>query len=326
MNSSISSSDSMVHRRFITTFCVAAATTMAAVLTLLIILDPYSTGRLTPFDRPGMFETGPRTAHASRIRDPNFNAAVFGNSTVQLLSPDRLNALSGQSFVQLSVPGTGPKEQIAMIDHWIWRHGANIKTIVLGLEYAWCSPARIDTDINPFPYWLYDTNPIVYAGGLFRMDTIEALPRRMKLLLGREKLARKDGYWNYELVPEGYQRFATGAVTVPDVPTAAGHRKSAAHALKALLERIPKDTTVLLVHPPIFSPMPAQMSESGREAKAACKAEIRQATTGRPRTHLIDFWVDDDNTRNRALFFDYNHHRTGMAEMIEARLAGFMSK
>jgi hypothetical protein len=316
MNSSISSSEAMTHRRFLSVFCGAAMLLIIAVLAVFMVIDPYNTGRLTPINRPGMFETGPRTAHASRMRDTAFNAAVFGNSTIQLLSPDRLNALSGQNFVQFSVPGTGPKEQIAMIDHWVWRRGPAIRTIVLGLESSWCSPSRVHTELNPFPYWLYDTNPLSYARGLFRMDTLEAVPRRIKLLLGREKVARQDGYWDYELIPEGYQKFSTRTLKVPDVPTVAGPEKSAARALAALLSRIPSQTTVLLVHPPVFSPLPPQMTDSGRAAMAACKAEIAKVATLRPGTRLLDFWIDDDNTRNRALFFDHNHYAPGVSVAV----------
>jgi hypothetical protein len=77
-------------------------------LAAAFVLDPYDTGRSALVERPGVRPQGPRTAGASRGRDLAFNAAVFGNSRIQLLSPERLNGITGLSLVQLSVPGTGP--------------------------------------------------------------------------------------------------------------------------------------------------------------------------------------------------------------------------
>ncbi len=326
MSSSTSSSDASGFRAFLRLFCGCVVCLVLGILALILALDAYGTGRLTPFDRPGMYDTGPRMAHASRARDKSFNAAIIGNSTIQLLSPDRLNVLTGQRFVQLSVPGTGPKEHVAIIEHLLWRRGSDIKTLVLGLGYAWCDPDRAVREVSPFPYWLYDSSALVYLRGLFRMDTMEALPRRIGLLLGREKPARKDGYWDYELIPDGYQKFSARNLVVPEVPTKTGPHKSAASALVSLLNTLPKDMTVLLVHPPIFSPDPPQMTPQGREAIAACKSEIVQAVTTRPGTQLIDAWVDDENTRNRTLFFDHDHYRTGMAAIIEGQISSLMAK
>jgi hypothetical protein len=321
MSSSISSSDSAAPRGFLRLFIGLVAFLLLGILALFLTLDPYGTGRLTPFDRPVMYETGPRMAHASRTRDDAFDAAIIGNSTIQLLSPDRLNGATGQRFVQLSVPGTGPREHVAVIEHLLWRRGSGLKTLVLGLGYAWCDPRRAVVTANPFPFWLYDTNPVTYASGLFRMDTLEALPRRIRLLMGREKQSRKDGYWDYELIPEGYQKFATRDLKVPDLAMPAGPQKSAARTLESLLVSLPAGLQVILVHPPVFSPHPPQMSLQGRAAMMACKAEIVAAIAKRPGTQMLDAWVDDENTRTRTLFFDHDHYRSGMAKILESRIA-----
>jgi hypothetical protein len=326
MSSSTSSSDVAGFRAFTRLFCGLVAFLLLGILALFLALDPYGTGRWTPFDRPGMYDTGPRMAHASRTRDQAFDAAIIGNSTIQLLSPDRLNASTGRRFVQLSVPGTGPKEHVAMIEHLLWRRGTGLKTLVLGLGYAWCDPKRAVVTVNPFPFWLYDTNPFTYARGLFRMDTLEALPRRIGLLMGREKMARQDGYWDYELIPEGYQKFATRTLKVPELSTVSGPQKSAAAELESLLKSLPGALQVVLVHPPVFSPVPPQMTQQGLAALGACKAEIMQAITVRPGTQIIDAWIDDENTRNRALFFDHDHYRSSMAMILEGHISALMAK
>ena len=198
MISSTSSSDRERGRGFIGTFVVVFLGLGLALAALLILLDPYDTARLTPFPKAGMPETGPRVAHASRMRNPEFNAAIFGNSTIQILSPERLDAATGLRFVQLSVPGTGPMEQASMIEHLIRKRGSAIKTMALGLDSTWCDASRSSRTVHPFPFWLYDSNSLTYLTSLVRMDSLEFLPKRIRLLLGKGPFARSDGFWRSE--------------------------------------------------------------------------------------------------------------------------------
>jgi hypothetical protein len=113
MSSSISSSEAVdPHwRRFVVVFVAATALLLAGTLGFLAALDPYDTGRLELVQRAGVAEQGPRTANASRGRDPHFDSAIFGNSHAQLLRPETLKDETGLNFVSLIVPGTYPKEQ-----------------------------------------------------------------------------------------------------------------------------------------------------------------------------------------------------------------------
>ena len=45
------------------------------------------------------------TATASRARDPQFDSAVIGNSTAQMLDPAELSRATGLRFVQLYLTG-----------------------------------------------------------------------------------------------------------------------------------------------------------------------------------------------------------------------------
>src|SRR5690349_2853770 len=112
-SSSISSSE---WRRFVATLLATAAATLLVVYGLLVLLVPFAAGRLTPLSLRGLPASAPRLAVASLGRDPSFDAAIVGNSTVQLLDPERLGALTGRRFVQLSIPGTGPVEQVLVLD------------------------------------------------------------------------------------------------------------------------------------------------------------------------------------------------------------------
>src|SRR5215210_2373483 len=186
-------------RRFALSLVAAAALIVVTALAVAYVLDPYDTGRSPLVQKPGVRPQGPRTAGASRARDRAFNAAVFGNSRIQLLSPERLNALTGLSFVQLSVPGTGPKEQLSLIQ-WFMRHHPDARALVIGADKNWCTEDLAMRSEYPFPYWLYSPDLLEYVRGLLRSAVLQEIPRRLGYLFAkRPARARPDGYWDYEL-------------------------------------------------------------------------------------------------------------------------------
>ena len=122
---------------FALSLVTAGALIVVIALAAAHFLDPYDTGRSPLVQRPGVRPQGPRQP-GGRGRDLAFNAAVFGNSRIQLLSPERLNGITGLSFVQLSVPGTGPKEQLTLIQ-WFMRHHPDARALVIGADKNWCT-------------------------------------------------------------------------------------------------------------------------------------------------------------------------------------------
>jgi len=186
-------------RHFALSLVAAAALIVVTALGVAYVLDPYDTGRSPLVQKPGVRPQGARTAGASRARDRAFNAAIFGNSQIQLLSPERLNALTGLSFVQLSIPGSGPEEQLTLI-RWFMRHHPDARALVIGVGKNWCTAQPAMPSEHPFPYWLYSLDPLEYARGLLRLDVLQEIPRRLGYLFAkRPARASPDGYWDYEL-------------------------------------------------------------------------------------------------------------------------------
>src|SRR6187455_1266356 len=99
MSSSTSSSDHAVGSEAITwgrwllAFLGAIAFGSAVIFALVLIVDPYDSGRVGILGIEGVVDASPRTANASRARDQNFDSAVIGNSTGQLLKPSELSRL-----------------------------------------------------------------------------------------------------------------------------------------------------------------------------------------------------------------------------------------
>ena len=112
---------------------------------------------------------GPRTAAASRGRDPAFTGAIIGNSHIQLVEPGRLGALTGIPFVQLSVPATGPGEHFLLLD-WYLRHHPNPAALVVAADEYWCTDDPALPNAKPFPFWLFSDSFGGLSLGLMRFD------------------------------------------------------------------------------------------------------------------------------------------------------------
>ena len=142
MNSSTSTSDPAAWRRVLWAYPVACLLFALLAVAVIVGLDPYDTGRFALFGDYGVPGFGQRLTGASEARARDTEAAVLGNSTMQLLDPERLTELTGWRFVSLTMTYTGPTEQLA-IARWLVRHhdgirGPALKGLVLGIDTTWC--------------------------------------------------------------------------------------------------------------------------------------------------------------------------------------------
>lgn len=312
--------------RFARVFLLVAAVMFCGLAAFVIAIDPYDTGRLALVTKAGVPAQGPRTGHASRARDSAYDAAIFGNSHVQLLSPERLSAAAGVPFVSLTVPATGPKEQLALLDYWLRHRARTPKAIVMGLDGYWC---RAEPDMptwQAFPFWLYGESTAAYVKGLIRFQGLEEIARRLRYVAGNLPRARPDGYWNYEedygalvqanngLLPKLDSRRPTIGVNLSG-------RFPPHDALVARLANLPAATSVVLVRPPVhWLGLPVAGSGEAR-TDAACAAALTQLAAKRPRTVLIDARVDGELARITGNWFDHTHYRLPVARQLEEQIA-----
>ena len=178
------SAGDFVWRRFAILFVDVFAAVVGIAYGFIILVDPYDSGRFasfglrSPYDAStnqvadltgsippsvaafGDTDTSQRTSNVALGRSPRFNAAIFGNSHGQLLSPQRLSRATGLSFVQLTVPGSNVREQLAMM-HWFITHHPDVGAMVLALDERWCVTDPALPLRTPFPFWLYSDNNLV---------------------------------------------------------------------------------------------------------------------------------------------------------------------
>src|SRR5579864_5794761 len=96
--------------------CVGALLIGGVLVTaLVVVVDPYDSGRFGLLGIAGVDDKLPYTANASRARDPRFDSAIIGNSTGQLIAPAELSPATGKHFVQLVAPGATPRGHLAVL-------------------------------------------------------------------------------------------------------------------------------------------------------------------------------------------------------------------
>jgi len=272
-------------RGFVVAFLGAGLALLACLLGAVALLDPFDAG---VFGEPhrGVADQAPRTADASRARDPAFDAAVFGNSHIQLVDPAALSRGNGLAFASLTVPGTGPREQLAMLDAFLRHHGGKPRALVFGIDPTWCVEDPALPMTNPFPFWLYDPSPIAYLRGLARYAALEQAVRR----IGLARPARRDGYWNYAV---GRRPAYSAAVPAPaDTPAETviddTRRFPALDLLAERLAALPAEVAVVLVRPPVHASTLGPAGSTLARAEASC----RLATRARCRvTRLRRWWI-----------------------------------
>lgn len=342
MNSSISSSEASARhdgtpwRRFAVTLVAAAAIVLGLALAIIYLIEPYDTGRSPFFSHAGMRALSPRLANASRGRDLAFNAMIVGNSRIQLISPERLKKATGLDFVQMSVPGSGPKEQLALIDWFLSHRRERPKALLVSIDETWCTSDPALPNVEPFPFWLYAASPFEYARGLLRWEALEEVPARLSYLLGlnTERL-RPDGYWDYdaEYTRKGDRMAAAHRQELRARPYAKAQRYErdpmagtrffpAADRIGAVAASLPDDAALVLVVPPLYiNALPPEGTEQSFRLQACKAAVVEAARRSHSRTAIVDWRTDRPEIRKTAWFFDRIHYRQPIAQAMEADIA-----
>ena len=308
-------------RKFLAAFLAAAAAFALAAGALLLAIDPYDRG-FGLFRKAGTLETVSRMANVSRARDPRFNAAIIGNSHVQLLSPARLRQATGLDFVQLTVQATGPREQNAMLAWWL-ANNSRPRAVILGADYHWCVSDPSFRTNQPFPYWLYDPSPGRYAASLFRFDALGAAFRRARYLMGLEQARPADGYSDYTTQGSrapGAFAGTPGLVRAKDIFGRPGEHPGAAKLAEAL-GKLPGDSRVVVLAPPVWAGVLPEPGSAGAAAERSCIAALQKIVGTRPLTTLVDARNDTDATRNPGNFYDATHYGHDIAKALEAEIA-----
>ncbi len=188
--------DERAWRRFALTFIIAVFGGLGIIYVALVAIDPYDTGRFPTFMGTGVSDHEMRTAVASRGRDPQFDAAIFGNMRSEQLDPLRISAATGLSFVSLMTPGAGAREQMTVMRYFM-RHHHRIAAMVLNVDERWCAHDPAMPVRYAFPFWLY-RGDLEYLANILQTRAIMHARFRIMMALGLAPMTDPAGYHDHE--------------------------------------------------------------------------------------------------------------------------------
>jgi hypothetical protein len=288
------------------------------VLALMVVVDPYDSGKLGLLGIDGVDNRLTQITAASRARDPNFNAAILGNSTAQMIEPAELSRATGLRFVQLYTTGSVPREQLAVLDFFLRNH-KQVGALVIAADPGWCVHARPKVEGAPFPYWLYDTSVVTYAVRLISWQAIEQAFQRLSIGLGWRRRMNPDGFVSYEDIwPPGQFRevgWPRDSAPAPSAKERATFPEIA--ALVEIVRKLPAELPIVIVVPPTFAVTVPKPGTDVALERGACDAALQAVVAGRPRSNFISYRVDNALTRDRDNFVDFIHYRPKLARRIE---------
>ena len=336
MSSSISSSEPsqtgteagerLRFRAWLGTFFGTLVATGTVLWLFLLLTDPYDSGRFWSLPIAGINDHGPRTANASFGRDPAFDAAIIGNSTGQLLEPTRLSEKTRLNFVQLTVPGTGPREQFAVM-RWFMHHHERIGGMVLVADPSWCIQDAALPSLNPFPFWLYADSRADYVAGLFNMHSLEHGWRRLQVGLGLLEPSDRNGYCHCGGEGREWQPkpAASELEATPNLAVKADVAFPAIDRLGTFLAEFAASPPLVIAMPPVHASLLSATGTPEAATVAACKTRLAQFADSRPATRFVDFRVDSPAVRDAANFRDEIHMRPGLSEAVSDGIAAAMT-
>ena len=135
-----------------------------------------------------------RRKPAHREREPRARSAIRFRRDRQFDRPareaGRALAADRHRFVQLTVPGTGPREQLAIMDFFVRQH-PRIGALVVTADESWCARDPALPMQHPFPFWLYGESKLDFLGRLFSTRALRLAWQRLLVGAGlRQRSAR----------------------------------------------------------------------------------------------------------------------------------------
>jgi hypothetical protein len=284
----------------------------------MVVVDPYDSGKLGLLGINGVDNRLTQITAASRARDPDFNAAILGNSTAQMIDPVALSRATGLRFVQLYMTGSIPREQLAVLDFFLRNH-RQVGALVIAADPGWCVHARPTEEGAPFPYWLYDKSVVTYAVRLISWQAIEQAFQRLSIGLGRRQRMNPDGFVSYEDIwpPGQFKEIGWPRDPVPALSAEMRATFPEIAVLGDIVRKLPANVPIVIFVPPTFA---ATVPKAGTEAaleRSACDAALKAIVARQPRSNFTSYRVDNELTRDRENFVDFIHYRPKLARAIE---------
>lgn len=309
-------------RHWLAVFFATLAGLIGASYLLVLVIDPFSTGRFTPIKRVDVASRLPQYANAGRVRDPQFDSAIIGNSHAERLNPANIGSATGRSFVLLAVRGAHSSALITLTRAFDRHHARRSSAVVLVLDHFWCLADDPTDKAHPFPYWLYESSNWVYLRHVLFPRAMEAAAVRIAILLGI--VARADAANGYSAQSDARGNFITAEkLARMSRPSRAAIDAPfpALEGLQQLVREIDPQTRILLFFPPVHISAIPEPGSAAEQRFNVCKARIRNLAASRPNTAYLDMRTESSISKDVEDFFDPTHYRERIARIVEQEIA-----
>lgn len=317
-------------QKFVRTFCYAAICFAGVLYLFIVLVDPYDS---VPFSLPLEREpisTNQRFSYPSLARNKIFDSAIIGTSTARLLKPERLNALTGDRWVNLAMNSATAYEQMQVLKLFL-RHHPNPKHIVIGIDDAWCNPTKEiqKFTFRPFPPWMYDDNPWNDLLYLFNDKAFENAVRLVEYWSGkRQAKYDRTGYRDFtegfgpyipelvagRLYPKGKRIDAIQKDALQPASNESERILFASHdLLRNVISRSMSGVNLTI----LFMPLHAEYLYRGSTNYKACKRSIIESVSGANRAKVVDWMRIDTTTLTDRNYWDSLHFTALVAKKIE---------
>ena len=323
-------------RPFVVTVFATLIATLLGFYGFTLALDPFGI-RVVAGGRPApLMDVNQRFMYPQVVRSGRYDGAIFGTSTMRLVDPAKLGPAFGTRLANLSMNAATPWEQIQLAELML-REVATPKLMVFGLDHTWCAADAADPDkrttFRAFPPWLYNDNRLAMVPHVFNLTSLEIAGRVLMNRLGLAKpRMRPDGYGvftppdiRYDLRQAQAHIWEGGPPRriEPVAPTTvlsqvekAGLRLPAIEWLREIVARIPADTRLLLVFPPIHVVVQPRPGSPAAAADGACKERAIDLALSHPKAIAVDFRRPSAITTEDANYWDNLHYRERVAERV----------
>jgi hypothetical protein len=285
----------------------------------VILVDPFATGRFALTQRIDIASSISRLSKPGIVRDPQFNAAIFGSSMGIPLDPVKVGARANWRIAQLAIEAALPPDQLTVARAFERRHQTTPALDIFVLDNLWCRAGDPSSGaFGPFPNWLYESSDVEYLSRILSPVAVEAMIVRIEIWFGiTGQRGRLDGF-AYDpprggrLPPRGLQR-----------PFAGPSADTAFPALDALADHVakrPATSPIAFIFAPAYIASLPEDGSAAAQRLQACKDRAR-SIADRPNTAFLDFMTDNPVIRDPANFTYDLHYLTTVANWMEPQIA-----
>ena len=301
--------------------CIFAAV-LAATYLFVIVIDPFSTGRLALTQHIDRNSGNQFLSKVGLVRDPQFNGAIFGSSIAGGLDPLPVGQLTGLNIVQLSFYGVKPRNMLVVARAYDRRHRDIATLQIYILDFMWCEQELLSQSL--FPNWLYEDALGEYLSRMFNPEAFTLAVRRIGIWLGlADPQLPVNGF--APIFPRSFDEQVARRALLAMKPETNGLPVTAPFpaidALASHLAAVDNRASVLLVSLPIFVNALPPNESSAALRSAACKDRIGRLAAQRPKTAYLDLQFDNAMARDVEGYTDWVHVRGNVARLAEIEIA-----